>query len=96
MDRKKLVFGSKKAFEPFPIPFQRAPKFAQRTVFGAFFNGFSSNSWCVGVLWDIWSYEFGVQREDLKNFPPKNDVKSLETREETCVRLWRPLLLWII
>lgn len=21
---------------------------------------------------------------------------SLETREETCVRLWRPLLLWVI
>ena len=30
-----------------------------------------------GVLWDIWSYEFGVQREDLKNSPPKNDVKRL-------------------
>ena len=29
------------------------------------------------MLWDIWSYEFGVQREDLKNFPPKNDVKRL-------------------
>lgn len=30
-----------------------------------------------GVLWDIWPYEFGVKREDLKSFPPKNDVKRL-------------------